>query len=332
MGYEIHFNENDIELLFFEKLSDGCFRKQFLNLIKNIYNRDMPIEIYLWYEKLSQKNLWTIVKEKKSDKFIGLYGLLPIDFFINNKIISGYLCHNVGVVSDYKGKGLFAYIGEKTLEKTLNQNNIALGFPNKFALKGHCSIGWNVLSEMITLEKTNEMMIKDSDNDNIILSKNLDIQESQLDKFYSKVKFGVYKNLGYYKWRLSRFGSNFHKYIYILKNEILGLLIFKDYFDNITLKRKVHIVEIKAHDENIFQKLIQKCENYCYLNNVNILNSWVYDNSREFQLLSKAGFFIDKNSWQYPTIIFSKNSKIVNEIMCLSSSDISFSYFDNDVY
>lgn len=104
-------------------------------------------------------NQWYVAYDQ--GRPIALYGMLNRTIRIGDKRFTSYLCNNVGVILEYRGKGVFTELG-KYATKCLSDNYL-FGVPNQAALSGHLRVGWKVLGTLELLHgKSTDMNVANS--------------------------------------------------------------------------------------------------------------------------------------------------------------------------
>lgn len=211
--YPILYESSSIKLGFLNS------KEEILYLFDRIFNRQFTEEILDWYAACpTGSNLW--YGAFYQDNPIGMYGLLPMKFKINDQIYEGALCNNVGVVPEFQAgfrqivsddnaqdkKSLFEFLGEYALKDS--NFPIVVAAPNTKAVEGHKSIGWKNYG---TLELLHGTIEEKSSNDFIknILNYDSFITLPPQNSF----KFSVVKSLDWVKWRYSKPGVQYQQSI-----------------------------------------------------------------------------------------------------------------------
>lgn len=91
----------------------------------------------LWYAAMS------------GEEPIGLYGLQQITVCAKGHMHRGALCHNVGVVPEWRGRGVFTGLGRYALKHLAP--TVAIGIPNDAAVPGHKRVGWRTVGKLVLL-------------------------------------------------------------------------------------------------------------------------------------------------------------------------------------
>lgn len=318
------FDEEDFNFKTCNYLSE-IGEKTFLDMYTKVF-REIDKKIFYWYEE-DTLNTWGFL-EDKNKTLIGVYGLKKMKFNSMSKIYRGYLCHNVGISSDYEGKGLFQHIGYLTINNTVSDEEVVLGFPNKLSIKGHLRLGWKKLGDVSFYSLSN---IKEFES-SIIMKSNiheiLEFDESIEDffnKFYEKYTFSMNKDFKYLNWRCSRPKEKYRKFLLIENDKIKGYLVLKNYKEN--NQKKLHIVDYGYLEEKDLKELIYICKEIFSKEGYDVLNLWIVDDSFESNIFKNHDFIKNSNS-SYPIILFSKkeiDEKLLKERMF-------FTLFDNDVF
>lgn len=331
--YPALFDTSAIEIKFFWHLDEIGDTAKFLSLLKEIYKRDFPIEIYSWYEALQGRNVWAFAQEKDTARFIAMYGLMPLKFFSMGKEADGYLCHNTGVVPQYQGKGLFQYIGDAALGNTLKDSEIALGFPNRFAVKGHKRIGWQEVGKMHFYLKKDLREHEEIEFKNIHETDKFseDINKFTLE-YGERTEFSVKKDYSFLNWRISKPNQSYRCFLYKENKTILGYMIYKLFYDSKDNIKKSHIVDIMAENNAISRTLVRKAESLSKSNHTELLNIWVFERSPFVEILLREGFTKDASNYDYSVILYSPKDSFSNQVLSMVGEEIVLSLADNDVF
>ncbi len=331
MTYPSLFDVNNISVKLFHNFKE-INEKNFLCLYRNIFGRVFSKDTFVWYDRLTNGNIWAIAIEKESNKYVGLYGLLPLNFYLRGGECGGYLCHNVGVERKYYGRGLFQYIGEYILGKVLRNNEIAIGFPNKLAIRGHKVIGWKDMGNMLFYEKTKLSNNLELEDKNVY---EVDEFPQSLNKFLLKLRDGVdfslKKDVLFLNWRISKPDHEYKCYVYNKDNKIYGYMILKFFCDNNNI-RKGHIIDIQAEDKVTLKSLLKKVENVTKRMNLDLLNIWVFEGSDLLKTAESEGYKRSVDGYNDPLILYLKDNALVDQFVKLNKKKILISLADNDVF
>jgi len=314
------FNPDDYSVVIYHNF-DKEHWTLFLKCFKNIF-REIGKNVFEWY--FLKDNIFSILKNNKQD-FIGIYGLFNIKINFSSKSINSYLCHNVGVSNHYSGKGLFQFLGDKTLSRTLNNNNIVLGFPNKASKKGHLRLGWESIAEMSFFK------YKDDNREFFIDSKYKfkEVEKFENINFYeNNFSLNISKDINYLNWRLSKPNEQYLKFKVFENNAMIGYCIFKTFqIDSI---KKLHLVDFNFNNSKTLDQIIKfSILKYKELN-CNFVNTWIVENTTFEKEFIKYGFIKEVDMPSYPIILFQKDNEF--NFCDIDKEKIFFTLFDNDVF
>lgn len=294
----------------------------FLKCFKDIF-REIEQNMFQWY--FDKNNTFTILKNDK-EKFIGIYGLLEIKLNFSGKEIESYLCHNVGIMEQYSGKGLFQYIGDKALSNRLNDKNLALGFPNKASRKGHLRLGWENIGNVhfiSLIDKTYDINLDNQFNfveiDNF---KYIDTRE-----FNKQFSLSLNKDVNYLNWRTSKPNTTYSKYLIKDSSTIIGYAIYKIFKDDI---KKLHLVDYNFQNLTVLDEIIKFTMLKFKKSDCALVNTWITENTIYEKHFKSFGFIDDIQFPTYPIILFQSKNNF--DISRLEKYKIFFTLFDNDVF
>lgn len=330
--YPMLFDKDKIKIEIFREFCE-IEEDKFISLFKAIFKREFPAEAFRWYELLKGENVWAIAQEKDTGEFVAIYGLMPISIFLKGENISGYLCHNVGVGPSYWATGMFQYIGEKTLKEVLKSRELAIGFSNKLALKGHKRIGWQEIGKMKFYLKERFRKYNESEFRNIY---EVDRFEGDIDDLIlnsgNREEFLIRKEHNFLNWRISKPFQSYKCFVYRENGLTRGYMIFKFYEDQQSKLKKGHIIDIQAEQDDIFLILLRKAEELATSEETDLLNVWVFEQSDIINLLLEEGFNYDESSYDYSFITYSNDVSITTISGNLDARKVKLSLGDNDVF
>ena len=327
------FDVNNISVKLFRNFKE-INEKDFLCFYRKIFGKAFSKDTFVWFDRLTNGNIWAIAIENESDKYVGLYGLLPLKFYLSGNGCGGYLCHNVGVELKYAGTGLFQYIGKYILGKVLRKKEIAISFPNRFAIRGHKAIGWKDMGSMLFYEKTKFNNNSKSDVKNV---HEVDEFPQSLNKFLLKLRdgddFSLKKDVSFLNWRISKPDHKYKCYVYNKDNKYFGYMILKFFCDNDNDNiRKGHIIDIQAEDRGVLKTLLKKVENVKKQMDLDLLNMWVFEGSKLLKTVENEGYKRSVDDYDYPLILYLKDNSLVDQFVKLNKKKIIISLVDNDVF
>ncbi|MAC83416.1 MAG: hypothetical protein CL624_04710 [Arcobacter sp.] len=319
-NYLKRFKEDDFTIKIYDKFDENNW-KLFLFCYKNIF-REIEKKIFEWL--FLKKNIFGILTNIEND-YIGIYGLLKINLNFSGKHINSYLCHNVGVSEKYSGKGLFQYLGDKSLSSQLHTNNLVLGFPNKASKKGHLRLGWKSIAEVYFSKF-------ESTKKDLLLDKKFEFKS--IDKFETinfnenEFSLNVSKDKDYLNWRISKPNENYIKYIIVKNNIIQGYVIYKIYQNN--KSKKLHLVDFNFLNIDVLNEIIKFSILKFKDSDCQILNTWIVEDTIFENKFNEYGFNKDIEMQSFPVILFQKEEKF--DFSKIDKERIFFTLFDNDVF
>lgn len=299
----------------------------FLKTYKNIF-RTIDRSVFQWYYNLG--NFFTILSTN-NNVFFGIYGLLNIKISLNEKTLNSYLCHNVGINKEYSGKGFFQFIGEKALDSALNNDEIALGFPNKASKKGHIRLGWKEIGNM--------QFIAYQSNDKSELPLSSKYIFDEVPSFPENMKelventspmfsLRLEKDGKFLNWRSSKPLSNYKIYLIKESQKLVGYLVLKKYIEN--YETRLHLVDFLYENREVLDNLIIFSINKYKNNNYDILNTWIVADSNSEDVFLEHKFSFQNDTPVYPIILFQKEN--VYDFEKIDKRKMFFTLFDNDVF
>ena len=325
------FDVNNISVKLFRNFKE-INEKNFLCFYRKIFGKVFSKDTFVWFDRLTNENIWAIAIENESNKYVGLYGLLPLKFYLSGGECGGYLCHNVGVELKYAGTGLFQYIGKYILGKVLRNNEIAISFPNRLASRGHKAMGWKDMGSMFFYEKTEFNNNSKLDDKHV---HEVDEFPKSLNKLLLKLRdgadFSLKKDVSFLNWRISKPDHEYKCYVYNKDNKIYGYMILKFSCDNNNI-RKGHIIDIQAEDKVTLKSLLKKVGNVKKRMNLNLLNMWVFEGSELLKTVESEGYKRSADDYDYPLILYLKDNALVDQFVKLNKKKILISLADNDVF
>jgi hypothetical protein len=289
--------------------------------------REIDKKIFEWYFK--KENYFTILKNIDSS-FIGIYGLLRVSLNFDSNSIDSFLCHNVGILNEYSGQGLFQFIAEKALSNYCNDDNLVLGFPNRASYKGHIRVGWEPIANVRFLQF-------DDLAQNMYLSDNykfikIDKFDKELDKvvnrFNSNFSLSLVKNSEFLNWRVSKPHNRYLAFLLKKDGEIGGYFILKKHEEG--REKRLHLVDYNFIDIEALEEIIKFSIKFYQNGNYKFLNGWAVENSIFEEVFLKNDFRCQNEFPSYPIILFQKNNHFkFDEI---DKKKVFFTLFDNDVF
>jgi len=300
-------------------LFEKCFGKR--------HNIDAQLFDWLNNAPPNYKNLNFALIDRSNNRLICAYGLLPGEANLNCEKLKFALCTNVMTHPDYSGKGLFALIGKEALSYANGIGiNFCFGVPNEQAIKGHLKVGWKVINELSFYQQDYSFNREISCNEEIITDVLNKLSDSDFQSFYnSEYNFFFTRTIAWLKWRMSKPHSSYISFGFNTMNK-KGFMVLKQFIDQVTGKKKLHIVDFGYNSIETFRKLIDHCTWLLQTNKYDLLNLWHYTfNEKETEVLVQKGFV--------PSAV--KNPIIINDLgnkILVPKGNWHVTLFDNDVY
>lgn len=299
---------------------------EFLTCYERIFNRKFDQIEFQWY--FEKDNYFTILRnnEKKS---IGMYGLLNIKLNINQTLIHSYLCHNVGIVSEYGGKGLFQYIGDQAISNIVSKNEIVLGFPNKISRKGHLRLGWEQIGNVRFIAFDGDITYQKPSSYTFTSIDEFDENDDELfTSFSQKFSLSLNKNIKYLNWRIGKPKKDYSLFLIHKNGVVKGYCIYKKFVDK--QKNKLHLVDYLFEDVETLHEIIRFSIEKKSKEGFDILDTWMVENTVYEKIFFNFGFSVEEGMPDYPIILFQKGDNVKFDL--IDNEKIFFTLFDNDVF
>lgn len=306
------------EKLLYENLFISCFGKR----------NNISLETFDWFNNHSPmgKNLLFGYYDTVKNCLIASYGLLPTTLVVENRTYKSVLCTNVMTHPDYAGKGLFKSIGIDSLEYAREVGyQLAFGVPNANAIKGHLSIGWEVVNRISYYEHKLYNISDDFKSPLEGYSYNVLQDNIEFESLLSKYDLYFTRNKSWLNWRASKPHSKY----YLISSDRKGYscyMVLKEYRDETLNIKKFHIVDFLYEHIDSFSTLLTSALIFSKRNQASLLNLWNYSfNKLEVEEMLKLGFMETESS--NDMII-----KFLDESIELPKENWHITLFDNDVY
>ena len=320
------FDESEYSTKLYDSFNDSEWN-WFLKTYEYIF-RTIDKSIFQWYFNLG--NFFTILSAKNNDNF-GIYGLLNIKVSINGKTSNSYLCHNVGIKKEYSGKGFFQLIGEKALDTVLNNNEIALGFPNKASKKGHIRLGWEEIGSMqfIAYSSNDERQLPLNNKYIFEEVSSIPVNIKELvDSTSHMFSLRLQKESKFLNWRSSKPLSHYKIYLIKKSQKLVGYLVLKEYLEN--NEKRLHLVDFLFENTDVLNSLIIFSIKQYKSNNYDVFNTWIVADSFYKDIFSEHKFTLQDDMPIYPIIVFQKEKRF--DFAKINKRKMFFTLFDNDVF
>ena len=228
-------------------------------------------QLWEWYASNPYGYLIGLAECKSSKKIVGYMALTLTHIKIANETKQGSLAIELFVHPDFRRQGMFLAIGRFITTKAMEENiAVSLGFPNRFAHRGHLKYGWFNVTEISMfkryasfkgfmmsrgiLPKVNfiyhKVFHRRKQIDEGIKIKQVSSFGPEIDKLWKSIAkhydLLVVRNLKYLNWRFIAKPNSTYQVFVAQKNEkILGYAVV---FVKDTPRKKIgYIVDLFAH-------------------------------------------------------------------------------------
>ena len=313
----------------YEKGNELDFFKLDLSIEEHSFNRR---DVNNWYWKYQGRNPFGKSYSKfcyLGKELIGHFAVIPINFILNNNIISGGNSIAMMVRNDFQNKGLIKFIGDKLFEVTDKQLKFIYGIPNERSYELH--------KVFFNYEDCIDLNFYSSNLDNFKFSNESSNSINQIflfddkyDFFWNDIKsqftFTLNKCKEFMNWRyIDRPDHNYICYEFIEDNLIKGYVILKIYKESNIIKGHIMDLLVNDNDHVSANKLIRFSINFFKNNNLN--NIFFYSNiisMLDKEILNKLNIVYKRK------LIIKNNSDQQLEIKkTFSSNNFNFSMGDS---
>lgn len=286
------------------------------------------LDTFEWFNNanpLSQNYIFCFT-DASNEKLVASYGLLPVDLKVENRFVKTVLCTNVMTHPEFAGLGIFKSIGKNALEFMAGLGyELAFGVPNEQAIKGHLSIGWEIVNTLNFFQAELENLVTIPQNENCVINKGVSVSDAKvISNLSNNYKVHFNRTNAWINWRIQKPFSDF--YTVNLNSEPETFAIIKKYTDSLNNTVKFHVVDFCYSNLDQFKLLMSDVLHFAKSSNGKLINMWNYIfNQAEIKVLSDLGFIKAEHS---NPIIFYK----LNESLALPEGTWHITLFDNDVY
>lgn len=329
---------------------DGSIKDKdkILSLMKTVFgeNEYSTKDYFNWiYEKNPQGNpIIVFARDEKKDSIVGIETIIPMNLWLNKKLIKSALSCNSAVHPDYRNKGMFGMLIDEIQKLAKDEKfRCIYGIPNRnshhaFVNRGFSEIGrLKIYGKPFKISKYfgNHSILKPLDylikkgKDQTKLEPFKEEFDITYDHLFSKKiindKIIFSKNKDFLNWRYKQHPTRkYETFRYSEKNELLAYIILKKtIFKN---KQVVVILDFIIHPNVTEYKEIIKFI-FSALNNYNencvAVISTVNTGFREHEILKKVGFI------SIPEIFKPEPFYFITSILGLFEGHEKFKIFDN---
>jgi hypothetical protein len=289
-----------------------------LKLTKRVFG-DQEIAQQSYFEWQYMKNPFgkaIISLAKDEEKIIGANSIIPIEIWIEKKLVKASLACNVQVDSKYQNQGIFSKL-LKLMDSIATKDNISFLYavPNDNSYNSFIKHNSTKISSLPLYVK----ILKPSKYFNSQLGKLLKISDfiwkpkklenSQVESFKDKfsiefeeilkkslkrIPIIVNKSIEFLEWRYNQHPTrNYQTFILKEDSHIKGYIICR--VTNVNNKRigiiEDFLVDTEIKNENNLENLVNIAINYLYDNGASVVIATFNDKFLEGKILKKTGFF-----------------------------------------
>lgn len=267
---------------------------QVLTLYKQVNNREMTSTHLAWKYFSSPFGKSVIKLMFDGDILIGFYAASPVTVQVEGDPVKAALSVNTMTHPDYRGKGIFPYLGKKTYQACEQKGiKFVYGFPNNNIYKSRIrNLEWIGFGKMSILERNSESSAAVAGATDI---HEIDKFDSRINLLWEKTKAGnnviVPRNQEFLNWKfVQRPTVEYFKYIHTDEaNNVAGYLVLKTYTGG--NEDTGHIVDILCiNNEDVVTSLVRFSCNYFFQRGIKRLSCWVPEDSLYSQVLVGEGF------------------------------------------
>jgi hypothetical protein len=255
----------------------------------------------------------------KGGEVASIYAVMPIFFKIENSLVKA--CQSLDTLTDinHRGKGLFVESANNVYKSASESDyKLVYGFPNGSSVHGFIKkLNWKLLDPVpflfkplksgYFLKKILGNSIGSLLNFNISSTKKIGLSKSEeiieikrfskdsdvlWESFSSLFKVSINRNSDYLNWRfVEKPDENYKRYGFYRNGKLLGFIVFinKDkHSGNIGYIMELIVLPNEAE---VGKKLLQWALNDFIKNKVDVILSWCFQHSPNFQIFKSKRFF-----------------------------------------
>lgn len=288
-----------------------------LELTKRVFgNQEISEKSYFSWQYIQNpfgNAIVTIAKDEVKDEIIGTNTIIPIEIWIDKKLIKASLACNVQVDPKYQNKGIFSKL-LNSMNSIANKNNISFLYavPNDNSYNSFIKHNSTKISSLPLYVK----ILKPSEYYNLKILKIFDsiwkpkkIKDSEIlpykkefskefeeimKKSLERIPIIVNRNIKFLEWRYNKHPTRKYQIFVLKENEhIKGYIIFRIAIIN---NKKIGIINDFLIDDNIknkqkFKKLVDAAIENLYDNGATIVIATFNIKYIEGKIFQKSGFF-----------------------------------------
>jgi len=308
---------------------------QILTLYKQVNEREMTLDHWTWKFTKNPFGKSVIKLTFDDKKLIGFYAVIPMSVQVESDLVKAALSVNTMVHPDYRGHGIFAYLGKEAYQVCEQKGvRFVYGFPNRnIYLPRIRNLGWKGFGKMSILQKKLE-----SSAGVVSGTKNI----CEIDKFDTRVNslwetvrtnhlVIVPRTMDFLNWRFVQHPIvEYAKYIFADKgNEVVGYMVLKIYTRGD--EANGHIVDMLCTNEkDVVRSLLRFSYDYFIRRGVRSLSCWMPEVSLCAQVLKEEGFIREEFETYFGVKTLDKEDGLLRNVEQFSNWYLTMG--DSDVF
>lgn len=293
---------------------------EILTLYKQVNEREMTLAHWKW--KFAKNPFGKSVIKLMFDDgmLIGHYAVMPMDVQIQSKLVKAVLSVNTMTHPDYRGHGIFPYLGEETYRDCEQKGfKFVYGFPNRNIYRSRVEkLEWKGFGKMAALQK--ELGVQAAGEigkrDSICPVEKFD---ERINSLWNRTKDSYHVTVArteeFLNWRFAEHPTE--KYAqFILQDDskqILGYLVLKTYANGDEVKG--HIVDMLCiNEKDIVKDLIRYSQNYFVERGIKNLSCWASEESFYAQVLEREEFTRKEFNVYFGVRTFDKEDELLRNV------------------
>lgn len=308
---------------------------QLLTLYKEVNNKEMTLDHWKWKFTESPSGKAVIKLMFDGDKLIGHYAAIPMNMQVKNKLVKAVLSVNTMTHPDYRGYGIFAYLGKETYRVCEQKGfKFVYGFPNNNIYQSRIKkLGWKGYGKMSILTKDLE-----SEAASIYSAKKVyEVYEfdTRVNLLWEKVKNSypviVIRTKEFLNWRFTNHPTvKYPTFIFQdSSDEVLGYLVLKIYTRGD--EKKGHIVDLLCINEtDIVKSFLSYSYNYFVEKGIKNISCWASKGSFYAQVLKQEGFIEQEFETYFGVRVLDEKNKLLRNVEQLDNWHLMMG--DSDVF
>ncbi len=288
---------------------------QILALYKEVNDREMTPAHWKW--KFINNPLGKAVIKLMFDgnKLIGHYAVMPVNVQVGGKLVKAGLSVNTMTHPDYRGHGIFAYLGEEAYRVCQQRGGkFVYGFPNSNIYDSRIKkLDWKGFGKMTALEKDLGLKAagKTEFRDSIHPVSRFDQSVNSLwRKTKSDYIVAVTRNEKFLNWRFAENPTvEYPKFVFLGRSKgILGFLVLKTYSHAGEVKG--HIVDMLCiNEKDMVKSFLDYAGDYFTARGITNLSCWAAEGSLYDRVLEQEGFVRKEFETYFGVRIFNREDK-----------------------